>query len=124
MSLVEHAEKEMRLAGLYEKDSDYGGMIPEAVMALVKAHSGQGHSGGSHWLVMQIFNKVINFETLTPLTTDPAEWMDVCDKDTHTGKPVYQNRRNPSWFCSNPKDKSTWYDVNEKGKGADETHQS
>jgi len=113
MSLVIHAEREMRRAGLYDKDSDYGGMISEAVMALVEVHSKQGHSGGSHWVVMNIFNKVINFETLTDLTNSPDEWMNVTNKGSD-GKPLFQNRRNSAWFCSDVSDKKTWYDVHKK----------
>lgn len=115
MGLKEYAEREMRLAGLYDKDADYGGMIPDAVMALVEAHSKQGHSGGSHWLTIQIFNKVINYEALTALTTDPDEWMRVDDDVA-----MFQNRRSPNWFCTDSSDKTTWYDVNEPKKQADE----
>src|ERR1051326_6656226 len=90
-NLVKHAENEMRLAGLYDKDSDYGGVGPEAGMALIRAHSEQGHSGGSHGLVLHIFNRVVNFKTLTPLTNDPAEWMEVSPG-------VWQSRRQSSCF--------------------------
>lgn len=89
--LVEHAEREMKLAGLYDADADYGGMIPEAVMKLVKVHSEEGHSGGSHGLVLQIFNRVANFKTLTPVTNDPAEWFEV-------GNGTWQNNRQSSCF--------------------------
>lgn len=109
-NLEKHAEEEMRRAGLYDKDADYGGMIPEAVMKLVKAHASEGHSGGSHWLTMQIFNKVINFQTLTPLTDDPDEWMqlgpDMMPKQT------WQNRRQGSCFSEDGG--KTYHDIDEK----------
>lgn len=92
-NLVKFAEEEMRRAGLYSKDADYGGMIPEAVMKLVKAHSEAGHSGGSHWLTMQIFNKVINFKPLTPLSDDPTEWMEVSEN-------IWQSRRQSDAFST------------------------
>lgn len=91
-NLEQYAEKEMRLAGLYGKDSDYNGMIPRAVMAMVKAHSAQGHSGGSHEITMAIFNKVIEFKPLTPLTDDTSEWM----KTMEDG--LWQSLRDPSCF--------------------------
>ncbi len=81
----------MKLAGLYDKDADYGGMIPEAVMKLIRVHSAEGHSGGSHSVVMRIFNRVANFRTLTSLTDDPSEWMAV-SKDT------WQSLRQSSCF--------------------------
>ena len=71
--LEAYAEAEMRRAGLYDKDADYAGMIPEAVMKLVKTHTAERHSGASHWLTLQVFNKVINYKPLTPLTDNPAE---------------------------------------------------
>lgn len=105
-NLTDHAEREMRLAGLYDTDADYGGMIPEAVMALVKAHAAQGHSGGSHHLTLRIFNEVANFKTLTPITSDPATWTDVSEMG---GRPMWQSKRQPSVFSEDGG--ATWYDL-------------
>lgn len=93
MSLVEHAEFEMRCAGLFDKDSDYGGMIGEAVMRLVRVHAAEGHSGFSHGLVVDVFNRVINYKTLSPLTAAPDEWMLVADD-------MWQSRRDPAVFSA------------------------
>ena len=95
-NLEVHAEREMRRAGLYDKDADYGGMIPDAVMKLVSALASDGHSGGSHALVMEIFNRVANFHTLTPLTSSPDEWHDITEMSG--GKPMWQNTRDSSFF--------------------------
>lgn len=111
-NLIEHAEREMRLAGLYDKGADYGGMLPDAVMALVKAHSQEGHSGMSHAITLRIFNLVINFKTLGPITNNPDEWMDVSEIGGPNGKPGWQNRRDPSLF-SNDSGK-TYYSVDDK----------
>jgi hypothetical protein len=110
--LVAHAEEEMRRAGLYDEASDYGGMIPESVMKLVKVLAEDGHSGGSHWLTMQVFNKVANFKTLTPLTNDPSEWTEVSEMCPVAQRPVYQNRRDSAMF-SNDGGK-TYYSVDDK----------
>ena len=113
--LIAHAEKEMRSAGLYDADADYEGMIPRAVMDLVEAHSKHGHSGASHWLVMEIFNKVINFKLLTPVTDNPDEWMDIYDGGKGPNpEPLWQSRRQPSLF-SNDAGKS-YYDLDEKDR--------
>ena len=85
-NLLKYAESEMRRAGLYDEDSDYDGMIPEAVMALMKVFSDGGHSGGSAPLAISIFNKLARFEPLTPLTGQDDEWMEVAEG-------VYQNVR-------------------------------
>lgn len=106
-NLEMHAEKEMRLAGLYDSDSDYAGMIPEAVMALIKAHAEQGHSGGSHWLTLEIFNKLANFKTLTPINSDPSTWMEV-------GPNVWQSNRQSTVFSQDGG--KTWYDIDDPEK--------
>lgn len=110
-NLMKHAEREMRLAGLYDADADYGGLIPEAVMALVKAHSEQGHSGGSHALTLQIFNRVANFKTLTPIGPDPQEWNRL-PENISGPEPTWQNNRQSSVFSLDGG--KTWYDIDTK----------
>lgn len=111
-NLEKHAEEEMRRAGLYDADADYGGMIPEAVMKMIRAHSSEGHSGGSHGMTMAIFNRVVNFKPLTPLTDDPNEWTQVSPDMSPPGETVWQSRRSSSCF-SNDGGK-TYYDIDEK----------
>lgn len=111
-NLVEHAEREMRLAGLYDEDSPYGGMIPEAVLALVKAHAAQGHSGGSHAQVMAIFNRVANFKALAPITSNPEEWID--RTNISGGNPTWQSNRQSSIFSEDGG--KTWYDIDDPEK--------
>lgn len=65
MSVREDAKQNLEMAGLFKKDSDYGGMIGEAVMKLVNTHLDEGHSGMSHKLALHLFNKVINGQALT-----------------------------------------------------------
>lgn len=115
-NLLKHAEREMRLAGLYDKDSDYGGMIPASVLKVVKAFSEEGHSGGSASITLLILEKVLRFKTLSPLTSDPEEWMDVAEPDGKR-KAVWQNTRDSSyfsedagktWYCIDDPDKKNW----------------
>lgn len=95
--LIEHARREMKLAGLYDYDSDYGGMLPEGILKLVEVFSEEDHSGGSASLAISILDRVLRFEPLTPLTGSDDEWFEVSDgvwqnnrcshvfKDTETG---------------------------------------
>lgn len=110
-NLVKHAEFELRRAGLFDADADYGGMVAEAVMNLVRVHAKEGHSGNSHAVALSIFNIVVNYKTLTPITGDPAEWFEV-DRDGPAR--CWQNRRMSSCF-SNTAGKS-YYDIDEKGR--------
>lgn len=108
--LMVHAEQEMTRAGLKGPDGEFGGMIYDAVMGLMKTFTSQGHSGGSAPQVLAIFNRLANWENLEPLTSDPKEWNDVSTVGGGIGRKLWQSQRNPSFF-SNDQGK-TWYDVN------------
>lgn len=94
-NLVEHAKRELELAGLFDKDSDYNGESAKSVMALMEVFAEQGHSGASAGLVLHLFTKVASFKTISPLTYEKGEWNDISEK---LGKPTWQNKRNPAVF--------------------------
>jgi hypothetical protein len=96
--LVQHAKEELERAGMFDKDADYGGAIAEYVMDLMEVFASQEHSGGTAMLTLEVFNQLARFSTLAPLTTDPAEWMDV--SAASGGEGVWQNRRKPSVFSN------------------------
>lgn len=112
MSLVQHAKEELTRAGLFEKGSDYDGMLGDAVLELIEKFAEQGHSGFSAHLTIDLFQRLAKFQTLSPITSNPDEWM--CVSDYFEGKGVWQNRRNPAVF-SNDAGK-TWYDIDELHK--------
>ena len=98
-NLLEHAEREMRLAGLYDEGADYGGMIPKAVMNLIHPFAAEGHSGISAELVVEIFQRLARFKTLTPPTNDPAEWQQIDPEMMPKGEhPCWQSLRQPDLF--------------------------
>ncbi len=100
-NLTDYAERELRAAGLFDEDSDYGGMLAEGVMKLVVEFSAQGHSGFSANQTINIFERVARFEPLGPLTGEDDEWNEI-------GDGVYQNRR-----CSHVfKEHGEAYDIN------------
>lgn len=87
-----HAWDELDRAGLFTGDGDfYGGMTGRAVMDLVDVFVEQGHSGASASIVIDILRRVLAFEPLSPLTDDPAEWMEVADG-------LWQSRRQAQAF--------------------------
>lgn len=101
-NLVNHAQRELELAGLFEPESDYGGCIGEAVMKLIRAFASDEHSGGSAALTLAAFDRVVRFKTLTPLTDNPDGWMEVGDL-------MWQSRRQSSCFSRD--DGKTYYDI-------------
>lgn len=85
-NLETFAEKELRLAGFFDKDAMYGGMLGDAIMKMIKVFSDEGHSGMSAGIAVSAFERVARFEPLTPLTGADDEWMEV-------GSDTWQNVR-------------------------------
>jgi len=80
VSATDTCIKELERAGLLSKESDYDGMLGEAVKELLLVFQKQGHSGYSAQATASIFYKLIKGEPLTPLTplTDsPEDWFEV-----------------------------------------------
>jgi hypothetical protein len=101
--LVKYAESELRRAGLFDADSDYDGAIGPAVLELVEKFAAQGHSGFSAHLTLSLFDTVAHFKPLSPITSDPNEWMEV-----ESGK-MWQSKRSPTLFSKDGG--KTWYDL-------------
>ncbi len=89
-NLERHAESELRIAGLFDNDSDYGGALGPAIMQVVRAFSDEGHSGGSASISISAISKLLSFEPLTPLAGDESEWNDV---GAYSAGPCWQNNR-------------------------------
>ena len=114
--LVAHARRELTLAGLLDKDSDYGGMLGEAALQIVETFATQGHSGMSAFATVDIAQRLMSYEPLTPLTNDPAEWNHIADD--MAGRPdLWQSARKPDAFSN---DGGLTYKVT----GSDEAHTS
>ncbi len=106
--LKEHAEQELRLAGLFDEDSDYGGMLAEAVVELMEVFAGQGHSGFSAMMTLDLFNRLGQYQTLTPITSEASEWNDVSE---YSGCHMWQSSRNPAVFSEDGG--KSWYNLDE-----------
>ncbi len=65
MTETQWAIRNLELAGFFDKDSDYGGMIGEAVKKLLLVHAEEGHSGASHYQTLKVFNHVARGQALT-----------------------------------------------------------
>lgn len=73
-SLVQHAKRELRTAGLFDADSDFDGEIGVQVSSLVDVLTAYGHSGGSLEQTLSVFDKLARGKPLTPLTGEDDEW--------------------------------------------------
>lgn len=90
---MEHARRELELAGLMDSDADYGGALAKAALELIGTFSAQHHSGASAGAVLDIFQRLARFQTLSAVTNDAKEWMEV-------GGGVWQSMRDPSLFST------------------------
>jgi hypothetical protein len=104
-NFTERVKKELELASLYEKDSDYEGMIGVAVEELCEVFSKQGHSGMSATITKEIFSLLVDGKTLTPITSTPEEWAKVLDD-------LWQNKRRYTSFSRDGG--KTWYDIDDE----------
>lgn len=90
-NLTDYAKSELTRAGLFDKDSDYDGILGPAVLDIVALFASQGHSGMSAEIVTQLATRLMRFEPLMPLTYEPDEWID-------HGSSTWQNRRDSKVF--------------------------
>lgn len=83
MTLVEHATRELELAGVEED-------VRPSIIAAVEAFASYGHSGGSASVVVPMLHDLLQFKNLSPLTSRWDEWNDVAEM---AGFVVWQNNR-------------------------------
>jgi hypothetical protein len=114
--LVDWAQHELELAGLFDKDSVYGGMLGSSILKLVKEFSKEGHSGCSAGISIDIINKLLKYQPLTPLgnPTETGEYI-ICTYGDNRNPPVWQSTRDYSVFSEDSG--KTWY------KNVDDTYE-
>lgn len=105
-NLVDHARRELDLCGQAAEDPGYAASL----IAAVAAFASYGHSGGSAMVAIGQLHALLQYRTLSPLTSDPDEWI---DRTEMSGTPLWQNARDPRVMSTNGgKD---WYLVGEEG---------
>lgn len=96
MTLMQHAQRELKIAGVDAKTAD-------AVLTMVAAFVAEEPSGGSapyqaHYIsfdapsktVRDLFLKCAAYEPIMPLTGEDSEWVNVAEE---SGYPLWQNAR-------------------------------
>ena len=91
---MDRERDELERAGLFDEDSDYNGVLGEAVMELLGTFNEQGHSGYSASIVSTLFKRLVDGKTLSPLTGGYDEWVEVSEG-------LEQNKRCSSVFREN-----------------------
>ena len=93
-SLVDHAQKELTLRG------DDGATIAD-YLSVIQAFADARHSGGSASVAIPTLQALLQYQNLTPLTTDIEDWeyRDATLWGGH-GEGIWQSRRNPEAFST------------------------
>ncbi|MBI0293307.1 hypothetical protein JBE04_02030 [Streptomyces sp. PRKS01-29] len=82
--LVAHARRELDLIG----EDDW---VTDGLCKVVAAFAEMGHSGFSAACCTAYLDKLLRYQPLSPITDDPAEWMDRAEE--MGGEPFWQNVR-------------------------------
>ena len=106
MSLVDHAHRELKLSGQMEEDPAYS----QSIIAAIAAFASYGHSGGSAEVAREQLLHLLQFRTLSPLTSDPDEWIDRSDISS---SPLWQSVRDPAAMSIDGG--KSWYFVDDRG---------
>ena len=109
-NLYLHAKRELELLGMYSGD-ELERKTADSILKMIEAWGNVGHSGGSAMWTREVVHKLLGWENLSPLTSDPEDWNDVSDI---SGQPMWQSKRNPSVFSKDGG--KTWYDLNDVPK--------
>ena len=87
-NFVRHARRELELLG---EDED----VIRWFCNVMRVWASFGHSGGSHYACLSYMEPLLCFQNLTPLSSDPEEW--VLHEEDISGHPeLYQSKRNPA----------------------------
>lgn len=94
---LEFVRKELELAGYFDKDSLYGGMVGDAVMELFETFLNQEHSEYSASITIALFDRLVVHLPLTELTGEDWEWakFEHYGKDEDGDEILYYNIRCP-----------------------------
>ncbi|MEE9366757.1 MAG: hypothetical protein V3W44_08730 [Dehalococcoidales bacterium] len=92
--LINHAKRELEIAGYMKGGSMYDGMLPDAVLEIIRVFADQGHSGMSASIVTNLVERLMRFEPLTPLQGTDDEWNAVGDNDLQNKRCSHVFKRN------------------------------
>ena len=107
--LVEYAKVEFEKLG-WPGDDEMQGRMCDNIVEMLTTFSKQGHSGHSAQYLLNIFDRLVRFKTLTPLTGEDDEWEKVSENVGDNKAVMYQNKRDASVF------KEVWGDGEDDSK--------
>lgn len=106
-----HAMREFKAAGWLDENGEFKDemqkMICEHVIKLLDVFADEGHSGSSAPYAISLFEKLVKFEPIAPLTGEDWEWTEVAEG-------VFQNKRASRVFKQFDRFSGQAYDIDGK----------
>lgn len=96
MTLMEHAERELKALDFYTSDDEVIKQLKEDIIDLITVFTFQNHNKESAFIVSSMFNDLVNMKRLCSLQGTEEEWEDI--SSTNDGKPLFQNKRHSTVF--------------------------
>lgn len=88
-SYVQHARRELQLAGEFERDPVYATTVLSAIAVLETLIGGDEVTSA---IAREQIAVLLRSGTLSPLSDDPQEW---AERSAAAGRPLWQSTRNP-----------------------------
>jgi hypothetical protein len=85
-----YAINELTRIGMYGSGDEMNDAMCEHILKMVNVFAEEGHSGFSANYTINILQKLLQFEPLSPLTGEDDEWEDISE---YSGYEHYQNKR-------------------------------
>ena len=97
MKLLDHFKRECEILGWNNGEDKMQEHMVENIEEILEVISKQGHSGFSIMYLMQLLNKAVMYEPLSPLTGKSDEWEDI-SYGLPEFKNLFQNKRDSRVF--------------------------
>lgn len=113
--LVSYAERELELANCEEPERT-------AILKMVETFADVSDSAGQAGAIISILEKLLRFQPLTPLTSDPSDWNQVAGPTNEfpNAEELWQSRRCPTTFSRDGG--KTWYDIDDPSRNNGDVH--
>lgn len=97
--LIQHAERELALAGLTNNSNPDSARLANYVLSIIRLMSTQKHTPESAEKVLDVVRALAMFQILSPLTANPGEWMPEKDGKRHSRRypPAYLDQNGEAW---------------------------
>lgn len=86
-------------------------LMHDSVMHIIKAFCDCDFSGGVVSYALSLFNRLVNWDPINPITSDPNEW-NVCTRDELRGYTTYQAKRCSHLFRDSDDPENMAHDIN------------